>query len=97
MTPESLLSSVKVALRTTTLDEDLDAEILMLIKSAMSDLKVNGIVSDRFILAEKDLVTNAIILYVKAHWGYDNPDAARQLSTYELLKTNLSIHSQYGG
>lgn len=94
---DELLGKVKIALRTTAEDESLNEEINGLILAARADLKVNGVVSDSFATTQRDLVEQAIKLYVKANWGYDNPDAERQLATYELLKTNLSIHSQYGG
>lgn len=96
---DELLKKVMVSLRTSTTDAGLKGEITDLITAAKADLKVNGIISDEFSTANDNtpLITLAIQLYVKGHWGYDNPDADRLLAQYEALKTELSLHSQYGG
>lgn len=95
MEAKELLPEVKTALRTTVEDESLDVEIIGLINSGLGDLEILGVVSKEFMNKNSDLITTAIILYVKSLWGYDNPDAQRQMETYEKMKTQLSIHSQY--
>lgn len=94
---DELLSKVKVALRTTVDDVDLDNEINDLIIAARTDLNILGLVETTWAakLENKSLVEMAIILYVKSHWGYDNPDADRQLSLYNDLKAELSVHSRF--
>lgn len=98
-TDDELLKKVMVSLRTSTTDTGLKGEITDLILAAKADLKVNGVISDKFSATDENtpLITLAIQLYVKGHWGYDNPDADRLLAQYEALKTELSLHSQYGG
>lgn len=98
-TDDELLQKVMVSLRTSTTDAGLKSEVTDLILAAKADLKVNGIISDKFSATDGNmpLITLAIQLYVKGHWGYDNPDADRLLAQYEALKTELSMHSQYGG
>lgn len=95
MDAEKLLPEVKTTLRTTVDDEALDNEILGLIESALVDLEILGVVSQVFMDKQAHLIKTAVILYVKSLWGYDNPDAQRQMETYEQLKTQLSIHSAY--
>lgn len=95
MEAKDLLPEVKTALRTTVDDEGLDKEILDLISSGLADLEILGVVSKTFMEKQVNLITIAIILYVKSLWGYDNPEAQRQMETYENIKTQLSIHSQY--
>lgn len=96
---DELLKKVMVSLRTSTTDAGLKGEITDLILAAKADLRVNGIISDEFSATDDNtpLITLAIQLYVKGHWGYDNPDVDRLLAQYEALKTELSMHSQYGG
>lgn len=93
---DELLKKVKVALRLTIEDEELDDEINALILAARDDLRTNGIVDDDFANTQLNLTEQAIKLYVKGHWGYDNPDASRFLELYETLVDRLSVHSQLG-
>ncbi|GAB2025816.1 hypothetical protein OfM1_18880 [Lactovum odontotermitis] len=95
MAEDELLTKVKTALRVTVADTDLDDEINSLILAARADLKVNGIVSDAFAESQKDLIEQAIKIYCKAHFGFDNPDAPRLLESYEGLVNHLSVHSQF--
>lgn len=94
MAEDELLNRVKTALRVTVKDTDLDDEINSLILAARADLKVNGIVSDVFAESQKDLIEQAIKIYCKAHFGFDNPDAPRLLQSYDNLVNQLSVHSQ---
>ncbi|MDR3241804.1 MAG: head-tail connector protein [Lactobacillaceae bacterium] len=90
-----LFSAVKTALRFTGDDSDLDDEIQSLILSAKMDLKIVGTVSDEWSTDKQDLIKQAVILYAKANWGFDNPDAPRFMDAYEKLKQALATHSQY--
>ena len=92
---DELFQSVKSALRLTIVDEDLDNEINDLIKAARMDLNIVGLVSEDFSENNAALIKQAIILYAKGNWGYDNPDAPRFLATYEDLKVALALHSLY--
>ena len=93
MERDELFDTIMVALRSTTTDEGLQNEVNDLILAARAD----GLVSDEFASSKAVIIRQAITLYVKAHWGYDNPDSEKFLDRYEKLKTSLSFHSQYGG
>lgn len=95
MDASKLLPKIKIALRTTVDDDELNDEILGLINSALADLEILGVVSKTFMEQQEYLITTAVIMYVKSLWGYDNPDAERQMVVYENIKTQLSIHSQF--
>lgn len=41
------------------------------------------------------LIKRAIIVYVKAHFGWNNPDAERLQQSYEMLKCHLSLSQEY--
>lgn len=97
MERDELFETIMVALRSTTTDEGLQTEVNDLILAARADLNIDGLVSDEFASSKAVIIRQAITLYVKAHWGYDNPDSEKFLDRYEKLKTSLSFHSQYGG
>jgi len=41
------------------------------------------------------LIKRAIIVYVKAHFGWNNPDAERLQQSYDMLKMHLSLSQEY--
>ena len=41
------------------------------------------------------LIKRAIIVYVKANFGWDNPDAERLQKSYDMLKTHLALSAEY--
>lgn len=72
-------------------------EITDLIAAARQDLIQSGVSS---VMAKKDddpLIKRAVILYVKANFGYDNPDADRFQNSYTMLKQHLSLAGDYNG
>lgn len=86
----ALIDDVKTALRVTT--ADFDSEITDLINAAKADLHQAGL----YVVEETDaLIKRAIILYCKANFGYDNPEADRFKESYEMLKNHLSLSSDY--
>lgn len=85
-----MLDDVKLALRIST--TDFDAEITGLIEAAKIDLKISGVNK----IEETDpLIQRAITIYVKSHFGYDNPEAERFDVSYVNLKQHLSMSSDY--
>lgn len=85
----ALIDDVKVALRQS--GSASDTEIEGLIATAELDMQTSGI-----LITETDaLIKNAIILFCKANYGYDNPDAARFQSLYETFKNKLSLCAEY--
>lgn len=85
-----MLERVKKALRISS--SSFDDEVTELIESAKLDLKISGIkLSD----SPDALIRRAIIIYCKAHFGYDNPDADRFRDSYVMLKQHLSLAGDY--
>lgn len=41
------------------------------------------------------LIKRAIILYCKAHFGYENPEAERFAESYLMLKVHLALSADY--
>jgi hypothetical protein len=41
------------------------------------------------------LIKRAITVYIKAHFGWDNPDAERLQESYNMLKQHLSLAGDY--
>jgi hypothetical protein len=89
MTPE-LLKYCKILLRqvTTTAFDD---EIETLIEACLLDLKLSGVEK-----IDDDLVKRAVGIYVKAHFGSENPDREGLIECYKSLKTHLALSEKYG-
>ncbi|MGH2326530.1 phage head-tail connector protein [Leuconostoc lactis] len=96
-TKDKLFDKAKVAVRSTFDDVELDSELNDLILSARDDLRVFGLIDKAKSSNEDDsnLITQAILLYVKSRWGYDNPDAERFGALYDELKNKLSVSTQF--
>lgn len=88
-----MLESIKVSLRIK--NTAYDTEINDLIDAGKSDLRLSGV----FFLDEEvetdALLKRAVTLYVKANFGYDNPDAPRFNDSYVMLKQHLSLSGDY--
>ena len=85
-----MLDSIKLSLRIR--NTAFDSEILDLIDAANKDLNIAGV------LLKDDydpLIKRAITLYVKANFGWDNPDAERLQQSYLMLKQHLSLSGDY--
>lgn len=92
-----MIESVKGALRVTSNDPLIVEEIQDLISSARMDLIQSGVSSE---IANKDddpLIKRAIIIYAKANYGLDNPNADRFQDSYIMLKQHLSLAGDYRG
>lgn len=81
-----MLDEVKEALRIT--ESDFNIEINSLIEAAKEDLKTSGVASSNL---NKPLSKQAIILYCKATFGYDNNEADRFMDAYEHIKKKIAI------
>lgn len=92
---EKLVKAAKIAVRTTTDDVDLTADIWDLIQAAFADLRVAGVENKP---AEGEdyspLYKRAVILYCKANFG-NNPDREKLQAAYESLKTYMSLDDDY--
>lgn len=86
----ALIDDIKKQLRITT--DDFNTEINDLVNAAKNDLETVGIYS----IDESDpLIKQAIILYCKANFGYDNPEADRFQETYENIKNKIAMLTDY--
>lgn len=85
-----MIESIKLALRVK--NNAFDDEIADLIKSAILDLKISGIVKTD----ETDpLIQQAIKTYCKANFGLDNKDSEKYQMSYDSLKQKLSLCGDY--
>lgn len=85
-----MLNSVKLSLRIS--NSFFDNEISDLIEAAKLDLGIAGVEN---LETQDSLVKRAITIYVKAHFGWDNPDAERLERSYVLLKQHLALSGEY--
>lgn len=90
----ALIDDAKLALRITS--SAYDDEVDMLIDAAKADLLLSGVASAALEADEPDpLVKRAIILYCKAEFGLDNPDAERYMASFRSLETHLALSTEY--
>jgi len=87
---DDYLDAVKPALRIS--DDTFDTELLTLIRSALHDLGIAGIKKK-----DDSRISQAVILYCKAHFGWDNPEADRFMLAYNTIKSQLAIVPKYTG
>jgi uncharacterized phage protein (predicted DNA packaging) len=87
-----MLADVKDALRLS--GTDLDIEVQDLIDAAKADLQLSGVHADKIVDTDP-LIKRAVIVYCKAHFGWDNPEADRFAQSYTMLKQHLALSSEY--
>ena len=88
-----MIQDIKDALRVS--GDDLDTEINDLIEAAKADLILSG-VSKYKVVDTEPLIKQAIILYCKAHFGYDDPKIAERFEqSYTSLKHHLTLSAEY--
>jgi hypothetical protein len=86
----ALIDDVKLALRINGTASNTEAADL--IAAAKADLLLSGVtVTDE----TNALIKRAIIVYCKAQFGYDNPEADRFQQSYDMLKTHLALSQDY--
>lgn len=84
----ALLDDVRLSLRTMTTATD--DEIQMWIDAAVADMRRCGVRDD--LLEEETMcpmAKGAVVCYVKASYGYDNPEADRFMASYQSMLTGL--------
>lgn len=92
---ETLLGKVKLALRIA--GNDFDTELTDLIKSAMLDLGLAGIVNHIDTTSVNALTERAIITYCKVHFGDANgvEEFDRLKASYDEQKAQLQMATGY--
>jgi uncharacterized phage protein (predicted DNA packaging) len=87
-----VISELRQALRITS--THYDTEIAELVEEAKQDLILSGV--DEDVIDETDpLIRRVIRIYVKANFGWDNPDSEKLQRSYELLKSHLALSVDY--
>lgn len=88
-----MLNDIKNALRIS--GNDLDVEILDLIEAAKADLILSGVHVSKIIETDP-LVKRAVIIYCKAHFGYEEPKLVERFEeSYISLKQHLTLSAEY--
>jgi len=88
-----MLNDVKSALRID--GDDLDREIQELIDAAKADLQLSGVHKDKLVDTDP-LIKRAIIVYCKAHFGYEDPKLSERFQqSYTSLKHHLTLSAEY--
>lgn len=93
---DKLMKKARGFLRITIEDDEvINTEITTLIKACRQDLIRNGITSTKAESEEDSLIETAILLYLKAEFGLDNKNYEKYRNSYETLRTELSLTSDY--
>ncbi len=87
-----MLQDIKDALRVS--GTSLDTEIQDLIDAAKADLQLSGVHPSKIIDTDP-LIKRAVVVYCKAHFGWDNPEADRFAQSYTMLKQHLTLSAEY--
>lgn len=90
-----ILNDIKTALRISINNTAFDSEITDLIAAARGDLMLAGILPAKANDDTDPLIKRAIVVYCKANFGYDNPEAERFQQSYNMLKAHLTLSQEY--
>lgn len=94
----AILDNAKTALRISISTTAFDTEVGDLIAAATADLELSGVDPLKTANLDTDpdpLIKRAVLVYVKANFGYDNPDADRLAEAYCMLKAHLTLSAEY--
>lgn len=72
-----------------------DAEIADLVEAAKADLLLGGVDADKVNNEDDPLVKRAVMTYIKAGFGIDNPDADKYAESYKMQKTSMMLSGDY--
>nr|WP_201009073.1 DNA-packaging protein [Paenibacillus glycanilyticus] len=90
-----ILDDAKKALRISAVTTMFDAEVNDLIAAARMDLQLAGVLPGKVQNDNDPLIKRALIVYCKANFGFDNPDAERLQASYTSLKAHLTLSQEY--
>ena len=90
-----ILNDIKTALRISTNNTAFDSEITDLISAAKADLMLAGILPAKANDDTDPLIKRAITVYVKANFGWNNPDAEKLQQSYAMIKGHLALSQEY--
>lgn len=92
----ALIDEAKVALRVSTSDSGITAQIERLIEEAKLDLCRTADISEDAVSDPDALVKGAILCYVGFVWTTDADEKNRLKACYDDYKGKLSLSSAYG-
>jgi hypothetical protein len=90
-----ILDDAKKYLRISSSQTAFDTEIEDLISAAQSDLALSGVLSTKTLDSTDSLIRRAVFIYVKANFGWDNPDSDKLMVSYNMLKMHLTLSQEY--
>lgn len=92
-----LVDDVKVALRVSS--PMFDPEVSMLVDAALADMERAGVPRELMLPGVEDpLVKQAVTLFAKSRFGYDNSEAPRFEESYrQAVKDMVNSPTSYGG
>ncbi|MDD3122644.1 MAG: hypothetical protein PHC62_03890 [Candidatus Izemoplasmatales bacterium] len=95
---EETLKSIKTSLRTITQNADILQDIGETVAACLIDLGLKGIVNG--IVQEDEKIEDALILqavktYCKANFSKDSKDIERYQNSYEMMKQDMRLSSDY--
>lgn len=70
--------------------DDFDEEIKDLIDAAFVELKIGGVDA-----VDDPIIDRAVTVYVKAHFGHENPDREGLLEAFQNLRQHLATTREY--
>lgn len=88
----ALIDDVKTTLRIS--NNAFDTEISDLISACKMDLELSGVVNSLIVDTDM-LIKRAIISYVKANFGFNNPNADKFEQSYAMIKSHLTLSADY--
>ncbi len=88
-----LVKKIKLWLRGIDMGDMLDDEIWQDVLACCADLRLSGVVKTDL---DDPLIQQAIKLYCKAHFGYEE-DSEKFQRAYDALKASLSLSGEYTG
>lgn len=88
----AIIDDVKTSLRISNIAYN--NEITDLINAAIADLKLSGITAESAVDTDP-LIKRAITTYVKANFGWNNPDADRLQKSYDMIKAHITLSADY--
>lgn len=89
------LKKIRVAARADEGDDDLDEEIKTLILAAREELHTAGIAENKCKDEADPQILRAVIVFVKAERGLENPDREKYLQSFETIKLRLAVAADY--
>lgn len=92
---DEFIKEIRGFLRITIDDPVINNEIVTHINACKKDLMRNGITSTKANDEKDSLIKTAILLYCKAEFGLDNKNYEKYQNSYETLRTELAMTSEY--